>query len=84
MILLNVIDELCSVAPAFKSKYTDKLEWCVQKATAHIWEERKVVLESVSLEGKPQLDSPEGRVLNPGHAIEAGWFLWQHALGEVK
>ena len=44
----------------------------------------EVVLESVSPEGKPQLDSPEGRVLNPGHAIEAGWFLWQHALGEVK
>ena len=24
-------------------------------------------------------DSPEGRLLNPGHAIEAGWFILDYA-----
>jgi len=76
MILLNVIDEVCGAAPNLREKYKSKEEWCIKEATAHMWYERKVVLENVSPDGKPMLDSPEGRMLNPGHAIEAGWFLW--------
>ena len=73
---------MCTAAPHLRPKYAGKCEWCVAKATAHIWTERQVVLESVSPEGAPQTDSPEGRLLNPGHAIEAGWFLLQHNIIE--
>ena len=72
MILLNVIDELCSCVDGqrTKAKYKAKAEWCVAKATAHMVPDRQIVLESVSPAGLPQLDTPEGRLLNPGHAIE--------------
>ena len=36
------------------------------------------ILETVSLSGK-ELSGSEGRLMNPGHAIEAGWFLLEHA-----
>lgn len=40
--------------------------------------ERKVVLETIAADGS-DLDTPEGRLLNPGHAIEMGWFLLDYA-----
>ena len=33
------------------------------------------LLESVSTDGKPVLDVPAGRVVNPGHSMEAAWFV---------
>ena len=36
------------------------------------------MLEKVTKEGK-EISGAEGRLLNPGHAIEAGWFLLQYA-----
>lgn len=36
------------------------------------------MLEKVSDEGK-EIAGAEGRLINPGHAIEAGWFLLQYA-----
>ncbi len=38
----------------------------------------ETVLETVSPEGK-FIDHFEGRMLNPGHAIEAAWFIMQEA-----
>ena len=38
----------------------------------------KVVLETIAADGS-DLDTPEGRLLNPGHAIEMGWFLLDYA-----
>ena len=35
-------------------------------------------METVSTRGK-ELPGSDGRLMNPGHAIEAGWFLIQHA-----
>ena len=39
-------------------------------------EDVKALLETVGLHGE-RLDSPEGRCINPGHAIEAGWFIME-------
>lgn len=38
------------------------------------------VLENVAPDGSPLLDLPEGRLLNPGHAIETAWMLMEMAL----
>ena len=38
----------------------------------------RVVLEKVTEEGK-EIGGAEGRLIIPGHAIEAGWFLLQYA-----
>ncbi len=40
--------------------------------------ERAIVFETVSPDGS-RLDTPEGRVMNPGHAIETAWFVMEIA-----
>jgi N-acylglucosamine 2-epimerase len=38
--------------------------------------EHKALIETVSPDGSI-IDTPEGRILNPGHAIETSWFLME-------
>lgn len=42
-------------------------------------EDLKAVLEHVSLDGEFLSESNETRVVNPGHSIEASWFLMEEA-----
>lgn len=43
----------------------------------HVHEDIQCVMETVSLDGE-RLDHFDGRLLNPGHAIEGAWFiLWE-------
>jgi N-acylglucosamine 2-epimerase len=37
------------------------------------------MLENVRPDGSFNFDVMDGRTHNPGHAIEAGWFLLDHA-----
>lgn len=73
MILLNVIEEITGNKT---ETYSREIEECVRQILLHIDEERQLVYETVKKDGS-YLDTIEGRLLNPGHAIEAGWFL-QH------
>lgn len=41
----------------------------------HVDRERKCVFERVNPDGSHMLDVMEGRLLNPGHALEILWFL---------
>ncbi|MBN2853647.1 MAG: AGE family epimerase/isomerase [Clostridia bacterium] len=43
-------------------------------------QEKKCLLENVGLHGEYEKDIPEGRLLNPGHAIETAWFILDEAL----
>ncbi len=38
------------------------------------------LLENVAMDGSPMLDLPEGRMVNPGHAIECAWMLLEIAI----
>jgi N-acylglucosamine 2-epimerase len=76
MILLNLIEEL---APGDHSEYQSEISRCIDLMKLHVNESDKIVYENVSPEGG-FIDSPDGRLLNPGHAIEAGWFLQHWAL----
>ncbi|CAN5185063.1 AGE family epimerase/isomerase [soil metagenome] len=76
MILLNLIEELNDPG---EDGYADLAKWCVGEIDKHVRPELGLVLETVSPDGK-LIDSPEGRLVNPGHAIEAGWFLMQYAI----
>ncbi|CAN5466138.1 AGE family epimerase/isomerase [soil metagenome] len=75
MILLNVIKELTG---GNTSGYEQEIEDCIKQILLHVHEDKKTVFETVGVEGQ-FLDTIEGRLLNPGHAIEAGWFLHQWA-----
>jgi N-acylglucosamine 2-epimerase len=81
MILLNLIEE---IAGNQHTRYRTEIDECIRLIGLHIDEEAKVVLENVAPDGG-RLDSPEGRLINPGHAIEAGWFLqhWAGSLGRT-
>ncbi|MCC5908701.1 MAG: AGE family epimerase/isomerase [Balneolaceae bacterium] len=75
MILLNVIEELTSGTPA---RYVQEIEECIRQILLHVHADKQTVFETVGKDGQ-FLDTMEGRLLNPGHAIEAGWFLHQWA-----
>lgn len=41
--------------------------------------EKKALFENVGPHGELLLDIPEGRCINPGHALETAWFLLEEA-----
>ena len=73
MILLNVIEE---VAGDNWKSWKPSINRCIEQMLLHVHNDRQLVFENVSPTGE-FINSIEGRLLNPGHAIEAGWFL-QH------
>eukprot|EP00438_Fugacium_kawagutii_P015835 Skav230427 [mRNA] locus=scaffold1601:38128:39402:- [translate_table: standard] len=82
MIILNLLEELQTkrALPTDSDVIDVKMEeeWCVAEILKHVNMERKQVLEVVLSDGSicPGYD---GRHMNPGHAIEAGWFVLQYA-----
>ncbi len=82
MILLNLIEE---VAADNWRDYREQIDECIRRMLFHVHPERELVFETVSPQGE-FIDDIEGRLLNPGHAIEAGWFLqhWAQKLDDEK
>lgn len=79
MMLLCLVDQLQEGNSEMVTKYSELDEWCVAQILQHVQRDGQVVLETVSVDGK-ELPGCQGRHQNPGHAIEAGWFLLQHAI----
>lgn len=73
MILLATAQELGQVAPdpRLKRVADDSLERILWR---HARDDKRALLETISSDGSV-LDSPEGRCINPGHAIESAWFV---------
>jgi N-acylglucosamine 2-epimerase len=85
MILLNVIDEfrtagvIKSVADATSGiNYEHEEAWCIEEILKHVIPDKRIVLENVGVDGSV-INSYDGRHMNPGHAIEAGWFVLAYA-----
>jgi len=81
MILLNLIEVL---ADGDATAYPAEVAECICRMLLHVHADRRVVFENVAPDGS-FVDTPAGRHLNPGHAIEAGWFLqhWAQRLGRT-
>lgn len=79
MLLLNLIEE---VAGDDFETYRVEVDDCIRRTALHVHADTQRVYEIVAPDGAC-LDGPEGRLLTPGHAIEAGWFLqhWAQRLG---
>ena len=72
MILLNVVQELRRDAD--DSAYADVADEALDRiAHCHCHPEERALFENVALDGS-LIDSPDGRVINPGHALESAWF----------
>ena len=82
MILLNLVAELRG-APGSET-FDDRDDYdaierdCVRRVMLHFDRERRLVREHVAPDGG-WIDAPEGRLLNPGHVVEAAWFLAEYA-----
>ncbi len=78
MIMLNVMEE---VYGKDFGEVSDKVDQCITKIKMHFI--NGVVYENVLRSGGLH-NSTQGRLLNPGHAIEAGWFLlhWAKSLND--
>uniref|UniRef100_A0A8C7D7H8 N-acylglucosamine 2-epimerase n=1 Tax=Oncorhynchus kisutch TaxID=8019 RepID=A0A8C7D7H8_ONCKI len=80
MMLLCLVQQLTEARSGEEvDKYREVGGWCVKQILQHLQRGGTAILESVSSEGK-ELPGCEGRLQNPGHALEAGWFLLQYGL----
>ena len=60
--------------------YTEKIAETSRFVLKTFWNvERKLMFENVKYSGAFDLDTMTGRMLNPGHALEAMWFLMRAA-----
>jgi len=82
-ITLNVIQCLRDTVPAehIRAAGLDldaEADQCTRDMAIHLKPERQTVFETLAEDGSI-VDSVEGRTLNPGHALEAAWFVMAEA-----
>ena len=80
MILLNVSFVMRKADPANYAKYTDIITGLIADIKAFYKPALNAMLESVTVDGEYFSSASEGRVVNPGHCIEASWFLLEEGL----
>ena len=80
MIFLNIIGIMRRCDPEHTEEYDRHARECTQRIVGeHFRPELGCTLESVNLDGEPELWYTAGRVVNPGHDIECSWFLMDEA-----
>ncbi|XP_036596342.1 N-acylglucosamine 2-epimerase isoform X2 [Trichosurus vulpecula] len=79
MMMLNLVDQLGEDDDQMIRKYAELGEWCIQQILKHVQRDGQLVLENVSKDGT-EIPGCLGRQQNPGHALEAGWFLLRYAI----
>jgi N-acylglucosamine 2-epimerase len=73
MILCNLYNELGDLVP--EEEKEQRTHACVNEIFDLFWdEERRVILENISPKGSFS-DTFDGRLINPGHGLEAMWFI---------
>lgn len=79
MIVIVTAQILRQHDPANAETYTREIDDQIAQVRRHFMKpEKKCVLETVFDDGRI-LDTPDGRTINPGHAIEAAWFMLEEA-----
>lgn len=71
MILLNVIETLTD---GDANRYVQEVDQCINRLLLHYQRREEKVYETMHVSGKV-MGGSVGRLMNPGHAIEAAWFL---------
>lgn len=80
MIMLNVASIMRRADKANERKYTDIITGLIKDIKTFYKPELKALLECVTDKGEYFSEASEGRVVNPGHDIEASWFLLEEGL----
>ena len=80
MILLNTAQELRKALPEEKPYLEALIDSLIDEIrTYFVREERELVVEQCGADGSLLDHHFEGRLLNPGHAIEGAWFILNEA-----
>ena len=79
MIMLSTAQVMRSAAGKNSQKYDNIAKKCVDDILNGGFLTDKALMESVGKNGE-FLDTPSGRVVNPGHSLEAAWFLLSEGL----
>lgn len=74
MIMLSTAQTMRAIDVEFKDKYSIIAKDCLQEILYGGFLTDNALLENVSIDGKT-LDTPTGRIVNPGHSMEAAWFV---------
>lgn len=79
MIMLATVQELRKADTENKEYYNKYIDGLLSQVKTFLYEEKQAVLEQCNPDGTLQ-DHFEGRQLNPGHSIEASWFILREAM----
>ena len=79
MIMLATAQVMQTMRCDVKEKYAAIAEYFLREILEGGFLTEKALLESVNLEGQA-VDSPNGRIVNPGHSMEAAWFIMAQGL----
>ncbi len=74
MIMLSTAQTMRSACKENREKYQSIADLCLEEILHGGFLTERGLLESVSTGGEI-VDSPAGRVVNPGHSLEAAWFI---------
>lgn len=80
MIYLNMTSVMMRVDKENTALYESRARECVDDIFRyHVHPELKATLENVGPNGEARLEFTDGRIVNPGHDIEAVWFILEYA-----
>ena len=78
MVLLSISQILREIDPG-DSLYDDTIQAALDDILGYFVKPQKRCLLETVLDDGSILDTPEGRTVNPGHAIESAWFMLEEA-----
>ena len=73
MVVASMAMELAAVSA--DPRYGEIMRDCLAAAFRHYDAERRILLETVALDGSSLAGTPEGRLFCPGSSLEVAWFL---------
>ena len=79
MIMLSTAQTMRAIDTEHQSKYAKIAEDCLREILDGGYLTERALLEHVSRDGKA-VDTPQGRIVNPGHSMEAAWFILTEGL----
>ncbi len=74
MIMLSTAQTMRAIDTERRARYAGIAENCLREILDGGFLTEKALLEHVSADGKA-VDTPTGRIVNPGHSMEAAWFV---------
>lgn len=79
MIMLSTAQTMRSIGGSNADRYNQIAKECLEEILNGGYLKDRALLESVSRRGD-FVNSPSGRVVNPGHSLEAAWFVMLEGL----